>query len=360
MVRRSTTGSSSRCCRAAGADLPRGELDDRADDREGVVRRGEARGGAALVVAAVELVDVLRDGVQRPVAAGHRARARADDLHQQRLRLVGELRPARPGTPRPRRGPAPRAQRRMLRSPAARIAPRITSIAASNKRDDAVLLVVEVLVERGLRHPGLARDRLRGGLGVADAREHGGGGGEQAAALEVLADLQRRRVAAAGGGGARSRHGSKGSRDAGHYPLGPMRRLPPCSRSVLAAARARRVHRRSRTRRRANFKGAEADVAQVDRRPQVRRQRDPEEICSRLLRRAARAIARRRAAATAPTRSTRCSATSTTPTSRSPTSRSPAPPPARKVRQGDDGEDRDVRARARAARAGRSPRSARG
>ena len=85
------------------------------------------------MVAAVELVDVLGDGVQRAVAARHRARARADDLHQQRLRLVRELlqraQERLGGRAHALRG----VERPTLRSPAARIAPRITSIAVSNK-----------------------------------------------------------------------------------------------------------------------------------------------------------------------------------------------------------------------------------
>ena len=52
--------------------------------------RGEAVDLAGLGVGAVGLVDVVGDARQRGVAALGRARAGADDLDQQRLRLVGE------------------------------------------------------------------------------------------------------------------------------------------------------------------------------------------------------------------------------------------------------------------------------
>ena len=64
------------------------------------------------------------------------------------------------------------------------------------QREDALLLVAEVLVERRLRHPGLARDRLGGGVGEAGAGEDGRGRREQPRALAVLPDLERRGVAA--------------------------------------------------------------------------------------------------------------------------------------------------------------------
>ena len=51
------------------------------------------------------------------------------------------------------------------------------------EREDALLLVGEVLVERRLRHAGRAADRLGARVGVAGRGEHGGGRLEQALAL---------------------------------------------------------------------------------------------------------------------------------------------------------------------------------
>ena len=231
---------------------------------------GEAKRGcgAALVVAAVELVDVLRDGVQRAVAAGHRARARADDLHQQRLRLVGEL--------------LERAQERLggrahalgglgVDAALARGAHRAQDHldGGVEQGDDAVLLVVEVLVEGGLRHAGLARDRLRGRLAVADAREHGGGRREQAAALLVLPDLERRSVPAAGDGASRCEMTrAKGSQRRGHYPLARMRRPLSLLALLLATASLAGCTAANQNASAGDFEGAERDVAAGDRRPQ--------------------------------------------------------------------------------------------
>ena len=69
------------------------------------------------------------------------------------------------------------------------------------QREDALLLVGEVLVEGRLRHSRPAADRLRAGAGVPDARELLGGRPQQPLALERQAHLERRRVAAAGGSG---------------------------------------------------------------------------------------------------------------------------------------------------------------
>ena len=68
------------------------------------------------------------------------------------------------------------------------------------QREDALLLVGEVLVERRLRHARLAADRLGARLGVPDAREHRRRGLEQPLALHPEPDVERRRVAAAGDG----------------------------------------------------------------------------------------------------------------------------------------------------------------
>jgi hypothetical protein len=72
------------------------------------------------------------------------------------------------------------------------------------QREDALLLVGEVLVERRLRHAGLAADRLCARLRVADPGEHGRGGLEQALALDAQADVERRRVTPARDGDART------------------------------------------------------------------------------------------------------------------------------------------------------------
>ena len=159
---------------------------------------GEASRGAAaaLGVLAVDLVDVGGVLGEHAVAPLDRARAGADDLDQQRLRLVGE------------RGEhlEERADHRahaaggvaaavLLAGPAHRLEHGLRGGVV--ERDDAVLLVVEVLVERRLRHARLARDRLGRRVGVADAaRTPRRRGRVETPALAVLADLQRRRVAA--------------------------------------------------------------------------------------------------------------------------------------------------------------------
>ena len=79
--------------------------------------------------------------------------------------------------------------------------------------EDALLLVGEVLVERGLGHARLARDRLGARLGVSDPREDVRGGLEQAPALDGETHRQRRGVAASGDGWG----GALGS---GHAPHG--------------------------------------------------------------------------------------------------------------------------------------------
>ena len=212
----------------------------------------QARRGAALGVLLVELDEVLGDRLERAVAALHRARAGADDLHQQRLRLVrvarerleeGAERGAdarlRVGRRVARRGVAHRVEDDLGRR--------------VEQRDDAVLLVAEVLVERGLRHPGLARDRLGRRLGVADAREDGGRRREQAAALAGLADLQRWGMAPPRDGGT-FLHRCDGNRALGSQP--PMKRvvlaiLPVLLLAGCGAAQAVVVGREVQERRRA-------------------------------------------------------------------------------------------------------------
>jgi hypothetical protein len=63
------------------------------------------------------------------------------------------------------------------------------------QRDEALLLVGEVLVERRFGHARLAADRLRAGLRVADVGEHRRRGIEQALLLDLEAHLQRRGMA---------------------------------------------------------------------------------------------------------------------------------------------------------------------
>ena len=191
--------------------------------------------------------------------------------------------------------------------------------------DDAVLLVVEVLVEGGLRHPGLARDRLRGRLAVADAREHGGGGREQPAALQVLADLERRGVAAAGGRCGAVGHGSRVAMRTVTTLLA--RCASSRSPSSSSRPRARRLRRRPAERLGRQLRGR-GGRRREGRSTTSRRSRDPERdllASSSPPRSPSRS---RPAAATAPTRSTRCCTTSATRTCRSATSRSPGTPPA--------------------------------
>src|SRR5262249_18686074 len=65
------------------------------------------------------------------------------------------------------------------------------------EREDALLLVGEVLVEGRLRHAGGAADRFGARVGVAGRREDGRGGLEQALALLRQPHLERRCVPAA-------------------------------------------------------------------------------------------------------------------------------------------------------------------
>ena len=131
------------------------------------------------------------------VAALRGARAGADDLHQQRLRELGVLgQGAEEGA---RSGPQPLpgvADRRVARRLGHR---RLHELGAHvEQRQHALLLVGEVLVERRLRHPGAAADRLRAGAGVATIGELTRGRAQQALALQRQPDLWRRRVPAPG------------------------------------------------------------------------------------------------------------------------------------------------------------------
>ena len=159
----------------------------------------------------------------------------ADDLHQQRLRLVRVARQR----PQERAQRGAHARRRVgvdvLRRRLAHVAQEGLGRRVE-QRDDAVLLVAEVLVERGLRHPGLAGDRLGGRVGVSAAGEHHRRGREQAGALAVLPDLQRRGVAPPRHRGT-FLHGPDGNRATRITP--PMKRF---ALAVLARADPRRVH----------------------------------------------------------------------------------------------------------------------
>src|SRR3954471_10526497 len=137
--------------RAAEADLSRGELGDRRDQREGVLDRLQPRRAEPLVRAAVLLVDGLREGLHDRVAALHRPRAGADDLDEQRLgerRMLGD---------RADVGPQPRADARFrLVGPGLRRLghPREDELGGLvEEREDRLLLVGEMLVERRLGHP---------------------------------------------------------------------------------------------------------------------------------------------------------------------------------------------------------------
>ena len=196
---RSTTGSRSRMSSGSPVRIWRDASSTTAPTiAKASCERGEPRRQPVLGVLAVDVVD--RAGVvgEGAVAALHRARPGADDLDEQRLGLVGEggehlevgvdhgAHAARAGSV-PTRGVGARPAHRLDHRLGARV----------EQRDDAVLLVVEVLVERRLRHPGLAGDRLRRRVGVAHAGEDGRRGGVEPAPLAVLAHLERRRVTAA-------------------------------------------------------------------------------------------------------------------------------------------------------------------
>jgi hypothetical protein len=87
-------------------------------------------------------------------------------------------------------------------------------------------------------------------------------------------------MAAAGSRWGALGHDFKGSQGDGHYPLGPMRRLPVLLASLLAAAALAGCAGTQPNASAGDFEGAERDVAQaVD---DLKTSRDPEEICSRI------------------------------------------------------------------------------
>ena len=139
--------------------------------------------------------------------------------------------------PRRRRGPPACRRRRSLAACASASTHDVDR--GVEQREDALLLVGEVLVERRLRHAGLARDRLRARVGVADAREDGGGRREQPRALAILTDLERRRVAAARDAVSCSPISPDGRGTTLGRPHGP--RSSGCSRSARHRARGLRA-----------------------------------------------------------------------------------------------------------------------
>ena len=182
------------------------------------------------------------------------------------------------------------------------------------ERDDALLLVVEVLVERRLRHAGLARDRLGRRVGVADAREDRAGGRVQPPALAVLAHLERRRMAAA-----RCRvvlpiaHGV--AMVARSLPSG--RSMPRARLAVPARARRARLRLRQPRPPAGDFEGEEKNVADQSSRSSraPARAGDAKEICDEVLAKQLRDEIAGRPARPARRRSTRRSRTPTTSTS---------------------------------------------
>ena len=115
-----TGSSASDVLRARRPQLARDELGDRADDREGVVGRGEARHRAALGGApAFSRQTTSAKAARIASRRSRRLRPGADDLDEQRLRLVGVTRD------RVEERAHPGAQTRSSESwPAARAAPR--------------------------------------------------------------------------------------------------------------------------------------------------------------------------------------------------------------------------------------------
>ena len=167
--------------------------------RRGVAKRrragGRARGGRCRGAAPRR---TRRGSASRRAAA---RRAGADDLDEQRLRRVRDARPASPGRRARCGGRAPRRSRRAAVGGLAELDHELGG-ALVEQREDALLLVREVLVERRLRHarprarsPRRSPRRSRRGRTTAAAAV------EQAPALDAEADLQRRRVAAAGDAG---------------------------------------------------------------------------------------------------------------------------------------------------------------
>ena len=176
------------------------ELDRGADHGERVVGGRERRRAVAPAPCAR-----CRGAGRRRRPRGSRRAARAargpgaDDLDEQRLRgvaVVGERVEERADAGRDVLVVA--AVRALL--PGRRHRVRHLRGGLVEEREDALLLVGEVLVERRLRHPGLAADRLGARLRVADAREDRRRGLEQPLALHPEPDVERRRVAAAGDG----------------------------------------------------------------------------------------------------------------------------------------------------------------
>ena len=127
--------------------------------------------------------------------------------------------------------------------------------------------------------PGLARDRLRGGVGEAVAGEDGRGGREQPRALAVLPDLERRRVAA-------PRcclllpHGP--SMVVGGSTLWPA--CAPCSARSRSSSPSRSPAAAQAASSASDFKGDKKDVADTIEQLQTSASgRKPEDICSDLL-----------------------------------------------------------------------------
>ncbi len=226
--------------RLAETQLTRDQFGDRPDDRERVDRALEARHDALLRVRLVLAEQHLREARDDLVAAAHRGRAGADDLDEQRLRLgrvlvdhdeelahplahAGDGILARLGD-----GTEDAGQQQLVRR--------------VEQREDALLLVGEVLVEGRLRHAGGAADRFGARIGVAGRREDGCGRLEQSLALLREAYLERRSVTAA-------RHrGTDGSAIlASHYAINPecnpVTVKPPSGAARSCSVRAGRCSR---------------------------------------------------------------------------------------------------------------------
>ena len=157
-----------RVLRPAVAQLPRGELDDRADERDGVV--GRRRAGACRTRSCARRV-LARRSARRTAAmiASRRSIARGPAPMISTSSVcasAGKSASAPRNASHARADAAPRARRPRRPSPA-RSRCSMTVGGRVEQREDALLLVGEVLVERRLRHPGLAADRLGAGLGVA-------------------------------------------------------------------------------------------------------------------------------------------------------------------------------------------------
>ena len=153
----------------AGAELARGELDDRR-------RRSRTRRAARRARWTLPRLGVARGWPRRCSRRRASARASRRSIARGPAPMIstssvcassGKAASTSRNARTTARDAALRVVAAVLLARPARIASSTDVDRGVEEREDAVLLVVEVLVERRLRHAGLARDRLGGRVGVA-------------------------------------------------------------------------------------------------------------------------------------------------------------------------------------------------